>query len=111
MTDRVDHQQTSDYTIFGKGSPKPQSSVTLGSQKSPKFLSSYQANHIPIKPTIGSIEGKAYIEKSKKRMRESKIFKGKALDAVDNHATKPESSYQVAVCTEKAEIVSQEKGI
>ena len=104
------HEHTSDYAIFGKGGPKPQSSITFGSDEGPKLQSSYQMNHIPIKPTIGIKEGMAYIEKSKKRMRESKIFKGKALDAVDNHATKPESSYQVAVCTEKAEIVTQEKG-
>ena len=110
VNDQFLQQSTSDYAIFGKGGPKPPSWVSFGNNDGQKLQSSYQLNHIPIKPIVGMREGKEYIDKSKKRMRESKIFKGKALDAIDNHASIPETSYKVAVSTGKIEIATQEKG-
>lgn len=50
------------------------------------------------------------MELSKKRMRESKVFQGKALDAVDLHNTKPETSYKVAVVSSMQDIVKLNKG-
>ena len=52
----------------------------------------------------------ANIEKSKKRMQQSQVFKGKALDAISNHNSKLETSYKVAVSKGKIQVVSKDRG-
>ena len=72
--------------------------------------SSYQQHHKSVLPNSDSLEkNNKHIEMCNKRMRDSNVFRGKFHDTVDNHKTKLESSYKVAIATEKQPLVKMNK--
>lgn len=75
------------------------------------FKSSYQLTHKSLKPETTIEEGCKHIEMSNKRMRESKIFEGKALDCMNNNSTRFDTSYKVVVAIGKQEKATQDMGM
>lgn len=95
--------------LYSKGKINFKTSFKIGNQKIEPFKTSYQLNHTSMKPTDDVNKNERHIEMSKKRMRESRVFQGKNHDTVTSSSLIPETSYQVAVVTEKQELVRQDK--
>jgi len=95
---------------FSKGKQHSKSSFSIGDGIQTRMKTSYQLNHHSIKPDGSPIENQKKIEMCCKRMRDSNVFNGKFHDTLDHHDTKLETSYKVAVVTEKQPLISQNKG-
>jgi len=84
---------------YSKKENHQKTTFKIGSSNVDPFRTSYQVNHPSLRSPDNGESNDKYIEKSKRRMRQSKVFQGKDLDAVNLHNTKMQTSYQVAVST------------
>lgn len=112
--------------IYSKKEPRPKSNIRFNDPETKSklsisikfymyynidpFTSSYQIHHQNVLNPNELAKADANIEKSKKRMQQSQVFKGKALDAISNHNSKLETSYKVAVSKGKIQVVSKDRG-